>query len=140
MSYLLDTNVVSELARPQPEAAVTRWLKEIPAEDLFLSVITLGELRRGVERLPAGARREKLRRWLEQDLCAWLGPRLLPIDADVADRWGRLLAAAPRTPPAIDSLLAATALTHDLRIVTRNERDFAFPALEVVNPWQPGPT
>jgi len=135
MSYLLDTNVISELARPKPEAAVTRWLADIPVEELFLSVITIGELRRGVERLPAGTRREKLRRWLEVDLQGWLGLRLLPIDAHVADRWGRLLAAAPRTPPAIDSLLAATALTHDLRLVTRNECDFDFAGLEVVNPW-----
>lgn len=138
MSYLLDTNVVSELARSKPEVAVTRWLKEIPADELFLSVITLGELRRGVERLPAGARRERLRRWLEQDLRAWLGPQLLPIDANVADRWGRLLAAAVHTPPAIDALLAATALAHDLRLVTRNERDFDFVGLEVVNPWRLG--
>jgi predicted nucleic acid-binding protein len=136
MSYLLDTNVVSELARQRPEPRVTRWLAEIPTESLFLSVITLGELRRGVERLPAGARREKLRRWLEQDLRAWLDSRLLPIDAKVADRWGRLLAAASRTPPAIDSLLAATALEHDLRLVTRNERDLDFPGLTVINPWR----
>lgn len=135
MSYLLDTNVVSELARPEPDSKVTRWLAEIPAESLFLSVITLGELRRGVERLPAGARREKLRHWLERDLRAWLGSRLLPVDAAVADRWGRLLAAAPRTPPAVDSLLAATALEHDLRLVTRNERDFDFAGLGVINPW-----
>ena len=135
MSYLLDTNVVSELARPNPEPKVTRWLAGIPSESLFLSVITLGELRRGVERLPAGARREKLRRWLEQDLRAWLGSRLLAVDAEVADRWGRLLTAAPRTPPAIDSLLAATALEHDLRLVTRNERDFDYAGLSVINPW-----
>ena len=135
MSYLLDTNVISELARTKPEPRVTRWLAGIPSESLFLSVITLGELRRGVEHQPTGARREKLRRWLEQDLRDWLDSRLLPIDARVADRWGRLLAAAPRTPPAIDSLLAATALEHDLRLVTRNERDFDFPGLAVIDPW-----
>lgn len=138
MSYLLDTNIISELARAKPEPRVTRWLVEIPIESLFLSVITLGELRRGVEHLPAGARREKLRRWLERDLRDWLDSRLLPIDAKVADRWGRLVAAAPRTPPAIDSLLAATALEHDLRLVTRNERDFEFPGLTVINPWNAG--
>jgi predicted nucleic acid-binding protein len=136
VSYLIDTNVVSELARPHPATAVTEWFKGVSNESLFLSALSIGELRRGVESLPAGAKRERLRAWLENDLQAWFGKRLLPIDAAVADRWGRLLASASRTLPAVDALLAATALCHDLRLVTRNVADFDIPGLEVLNPWK----
>lgn len=136
MSYLVDTNVVAELARREPDPRVAAWFREIPDAALHLSVLTLGELRKGVEALPPGTRRERLRVWLENDLTEWFGERLLPVTAAVADRWGRLLAQAGRSLPAIDSLLAATALQHGLRLVTRNERDFRFPGLEVVNPWR----
>jgi hypothetical protein len=85
--------------------------------------------------LPAGQRKEKLCNWLEGELVGWFGPRLLPVTAAVADRWGRLVAAAGRSIPAVDSLLAATALAHDLRLVTRNSADFQFPGLVVLNPW-----
>ena len=98
-------------------------------------VLTLGEIRQGVEALPAGVRRERLRTWLETEIPAWFGRRLLPIDGGVADRWGRLNASSVRTLPAIDSLLAATALHHDLRIVTRNTGDFEGTGAELVNPW-----
>lgn len=136
MSYLLDANVVSELARARPEPAVLDWISAVSDDSLFLSVLTIGELRKGVEALPKGAKRESLRLWLETDLAEWFGERLLPVDEAVADRWGRLLAAAKATPAAVDSLLAATALRHDLRLVTRNVADFDFPGLEVVNPWK----
>jgi predicted nucleic acid-binding protein len=135
MSYLVDTNVISELTRPKPAAAVAAWFEEVADEALHLSVLTLGELRRGVEKLPAGKRKEKLRYWLEQELPAWFGTRLLPIDAAVADTWGRLQAGAERTLPAVDSLLAATALHHHLRLVTRNTMDFDVTGLETINPW-----
>lgn len=136
MSYLLDTIVVSELARPKPNTQVLAWFKGAPDAALHLSVLSLGEIRKGVERLDDSARKEQLRVWLEHELPAWFGERMLPVSAGVADRWGRLLARLGRTAPAIDSLLAATALHHGLRFVTRNERDFAFPALEIVNPWR----
>jgi toxin FitB len=135
VSYLVDTNVISELARPKPTAAVAAWFEEVADEALHLSVLTLGELRRGVEKLPSGKRKEKLRYWLEQELPAWFGTRLLPIDAAVADTWGRLQAGAERTLPAVDSLLAATALHHHLRLVTRNTMDFDVAGLETINPW-----
>ena len=137
MSYLLDTNVISELVRTSPSAKVVGWFDDIPDEALHLSVLSLGEIRRGVERLADGARKERLRLWLENDLPAWFGNRLLNVDAEVAERWGRLLAAVGRPLPAVDSLLAATALHHELRLVTRNARDFAdLPGLDVVNPWE----
>jgi len=135
VSYLLDTNVVSEVVRARPSPDVVRWLRDVPDEALHLSVLSLGELRHGAERIGDGRRKEKLRLWIEQDVPAWFEERLLPISAAVADRWGRLLAEMRRPVPAIDSLLAATAITHGLRLVTRNERDFAFPGLEVLNPW-----
>ena len=136
MSYLIATCVISELVRPKPDAAVLDWFANTPDEALFLSVLTLGEIRKGVEKLPEPQRREKLRLWLEHDLRDWFGPRILPIGPDVADHWGRLLAQAGRPVPAIDSLLAATALHHDLRLVTRNTKDFNYAGLEVINPWQ----
>ena len=136
MSYLLDTNVISELVRKRPSTRVVRWFKTIPDGALHLSALTIGEIRKGVEKLDDTPRKEQLRLWLEQDLPAWFESRILPVSVPVADRWGRLLAALPKTPPAIDSLLAATALHHELRLVTRNDRDFAYPGLDVVNPWQ----
>lgn len=135
MSYLLDTNVVSELARSQPAPQVLSWFKGVDDAQLHLSVLTLGELRRGIERLPQGKRQESLRRWLEHDVPRRFETRLLPVDGAVAERWGRLCAAAGRTLPAIDGLLAATALCHDLRLVTHNARDFAATGATVVNPW-----
>ena len=136
MSYLLDTNVVSELAKSRPAPAVVAWFSNVPEHFLHLSVLSNGELRSGVERLPDGARKERLRLWLEQDVPAWFGERFLPVSAGIADRWGRLIADSRRPLPAVDSLLAATALHHGLRIVTRNAADFRFPGLDVINPWQ----
>jgi toxin FitB len=135
VSYLLDTNVISELVRTTPDRRVVAWFRGVPDAALHLSVLTLGEIRRGVERLAAGTRREKLRVWLETELPGWFGDRVLTVDAGVADRWGRLLSEVGRPVPAVDSLLAATALHHELRFVTRNVADFALPGLEVVNPW-----
>ena len=135
MSYLLDTNVISELVRPKPTKVVIDWFENIPSEALHISVLTLGEIRKGVEHMPDGVRREKLRLWLEHDLVDWFGDRILPVDLPIADRWGRLLASVGRPVPSIDSLLAATALHHELRLVTRNRKDFDYPGLEVINPW-----
>ena len=137
MSYLIDTNVFSELTRPRPDSGVVDWLRTIPNEDQHLSTLTLGEMRFGAERLAPGSRSEALKIWLDTKIIAAYGDRILPVTAAVADRWARLRAGMDRTLPAIDSLIAATALHHDLRLVTRNERDFKrFPGLEVVNPWR----
>ena len=137
MSYLLDTNVISEHSRTRPNVQVLAWLRTLPIEEQYLSVLTLGEVRNGIERLDDAPKRDRLRRWLERDLQDFFDRRLLPVTAAVADRWGRLRAAMRRPVPAIDSLLAATALHHDLRLVTRNEQDFLqFPGLVVVNPWR----
>ena len=137
MSYLIDTNVLSELRRKEPNPGVVAWFEERPATTLYVSVLTLGEIRKGIEALSKSKRKLKLLDWLETELPAFFSGRVLPIDEEVADRWGRLLAAAGRPLPAIDSLLAATALTHGLALVTRNLDDFPHPALEIINPWEP---
>jgi hypothetical protein len=136
--YLLDTNVISEIRRPRPEPRVIAWLDSVPASAQFLSVLTLGEIRRGVEGLSDATRKEQLRLWLEVHLPQRFGTRLLAITSEVADRWGRLppLPVRRRKSSTIDRLLAATALRHGLRIVTRNEEDFTYPGLEVINPWR----
>jgi len=135
MSYLLDTNVLSEIRRKAPHPGVEAWVADRKPESLYLSTLTLGEIRRGIEGLPASTRRLGLSDWLENDLTRFFAGRLLAIDAAVADRWGRLLADAGRPMPVIDSLLAATALQHDLVLVTRNLRDFGFAGLRTFDPW-----
>lgn len=134
MSYLLDTNVLSELRRKTPNAGVVDWFSRRPASSLYLSVLTLGELRKGVEGVADVDRRTALLDWLEVELPAFFTGRVLPLDAHVADRWGRLMAAAGRSLPAIDSLIGATAAHHGLSLVTRNVRDHADLGQEVINP------
>ena len=106
-----------------------------PASTLYLSVLTLGELRKGIEAVSDATRRMALTDWLDSELPAFFAGRILAIDAGVADRWGRLLAVAGRPLPAVDSLLAATALHHRLSMVTGNSRDFTGTGLDVINPW-----
>ncbi len=135
MSYLLDTNVLSELRRKAPNDRVVNWMAQRPASTLYLSVLTLGELRKGVEGLTDAGRRAALLDWLETELPAFFTGRILPVDAQVADRWGRLVAAAGRPLPAIDSLIGATAAHYGLSLVTRNVRDYADLGLDIIDPW-----
>jgi predicted nucleic acid-binding protein len=135
LSYLLDTNVLSELRRKTPNAGVVNWFAKRPASSLFLSVLTLGELRKGVEGAADADRRMVLLDWLETELPTFFTGRLLPVDARVADRWGRMMAAAGRPVPAIDSLIGATAAHYGLSLVTRNVKDYADLGLDVINPW-----
>ncbi|MFM6993142.1 MAG: type II toxin-antitoxin system VapC family toxin [Rhodoferax sp.] len=135
MSYLLDTNVLSELRRKSPDATVVEWFARRPPSTLYLSVLTLGELRKGIEGVADSKRRMSLTDWLETDLPAFFVGRILPIDVQVAERWSRLVATAGRPLPAIDSLLGATAAQHGLSIVTRNGKDFAAMGVDIINPW-----
>ena len=137
MSYLLETNVLSELRRKSPDETVVEWFARRPPSTLYLSVLTLGELRKGIEGVADSKRRMSLNDWLESDLPAFFVGRILPVDAQVAERWGRLVATAGRPLPAIDSLLGATAAQHGLSIVTRNGKDFADMGLDIINPWAP---
>lgn len=136
MGYLLDTNVISEWVKPKPNKRVYEWLSAVPSEHLFISVLTLGEIRKGVEKINDIKRKTKYLHWLEHELPSWFATRVLDIDSLVSDRWGRLLAHENRPLPVIDSLLAATALHYDFKMITRNDADFAFSSLEVINPWK----
>jgi predicted nucleic acid-binding protein len=136
MSYLIDTNVISETFRPHPHPSVTKWFGSIPSESLYLSVLSLGEIRRGAEMLDETQKKQRIIQWLEHDLTQWFEDRLLSIDVSVADKWGFLLAHSRQKIPAIDSLIAATALSHNLKLVTRNVSDFQIPGLEVINLWE----
>ena len=138
MSYLLDTNVVSEWTKVRPHAGVVSWLHEVDEDRVFLSVITLAELRYGVDRLPTGTRRGILDAWLANELPLRFESRILPIDSAVADASGRLTAQAEargRTLSAMDALIAGTAVVHGLTVVTRDTGDFEIAVKSVLNPW-----
>jgi predicted nucleic acid-binding protein len=135
LKYLIDTNVLSEIRRKSPDVNVVQWINSRPSTSLFLSVLTLGELRKGIDSLSDAKRRLKLLDWLETDLPLFFTGRILSIDEGVADHWGQLMAAAGRPIPAIDSLLGATAAYHGLTMVTRNSKDFKNLGLSVFNPW-----
>jgi len=137
--FLLDTNTVSELVSAKPHPRVLDWMEAADENRLFLSVMTLGEIRQGVAALPQSKKRTRLETWLEVDLRSRFGGRILAIDGAVADRWGWIMAQAQvrgMTLPVVDGLLAATALHHNLTAVTRNVRDFAVVGLSVLNPWE----
>jgi len=137
MKYLIETNVISELVKLKPNSKVTHWLNQIPLETTFLSVLTLGEIRKGIENVTELKRKKKLLIWLEHELAQLFNGRILNISHQVADRWGRLQSQTKRTLPAIDSLIAATALHHDMALVTRNSDDFIdCDGLEIINPWE----
>ncbi len=138
MSFLLDTSVVSELVKKNPHDRVLDWIGGQDEALLFLSVLTLGELEKGIAKLPASARKTRLLSWVRRDLAERFGNRLLPIDMHVAARWGQLAGESERRGrplPVIDSLLAATALVHGLQMVTRNIEDFQRCGVAYVDPW-----
>jgi predicted nucleic acid-binding protein len=138
--FLLDTNCISEAVRLKPEPRVMAWMEGADESLLHLSVLTMGEIRKGLAALQQSKRRTQLETWLELELQARFSGRILPIDAAVADRWGLLAASAKRRGKAlssIDGLLAATAIHHNLTIVSRNVSDFANTYVPVVNPWEP---
>ena len=137
--YLLDTNCVSEVVRVKPDPRVIGWLETADESLLYLSVLTLGEIRKGVASLPQSKRRTSLESWLNTEMRVRFSTRILSIDAKIADRWGMLAAAAKgkgRALSIIDGLLAATALQHNLTVVSRNEADFAGVPVQVLNPWK----
>lgn len=134
MRFLVDTNVISELAKPRPDSQVRRWAS-VGIEAAFVSSISIGEIVKGIERLTPGKRRSALEDWLRALSTDAFKARVIPVDEVIAAEWGRLCVEARRTPPCADSLLAATARVHDLAVATRNVRDFADFRVSVVNPW-----
>lgn len=138
MIYLLDTDVVSELIKPRPDPGLTDWLAGVDEANLFISVITLAEIRYGIERLPDGARRAGLESWLTEDLVQRFERRIIEIDAAIADCWGRLVArcrAAGRPIGGMDGFLAATAECKAMTLITRNVAHFTRLGVTLLNPW-----
>lgn len=137
--FLLDTNIISELVKPRPEANVAAWIEATDESLLYLSVLTLGEIQRGIASLPSSKRRAALEAWLSKDLRTRFEGRILIVDEEVADRWGLLTAMARNNGivlPVIDGLLAATALEHNLTLVTRDVGQIPSMGVAVFNPWQ----
>lgn len=138
MNYILDTNVISELVAKQPNQRVVDWIDHLDPNHVFISVITIGELRKGIEKLAESPRREALQNWLATDLLSRFSDRILPLDTDVMLTWGVLtgqLERIGRPLPAIDSLIAALALHHTFILATRNEHDFMDTGIILINPW-----
>ncbi len=139
MSFLLDTNLVSEWVKPMPDPGVVTWSDAIDEDRVFLSVITLAELRHGVERLAQSRRRAQLEAWLDDELPSRFEGRVLPVDADVAHVWGRLVARSHdrgRPLGIMDAFVAATAYVHGLTVVTRNAEHFQVTEVPLHNPWR----
>ena len=136
MNYLLDTNVISELYKPRGSEKVNTMIAGIPLENLYLSVITLGEMSYGIERLPANIKKHELSIFLYSTLPEWFKNRILPLDNELAIGWGRMRARVERTLPSLDSLIAATALMNNMTLITGNTKDFEdIPGLALLNPW-----
>jgi toxin FitB len=138
VSFLLDTNVVSEWTKPHPNRGVVEWLEKVDEDEVFLSVVTFAELRHGIDRLAAGARRRKLDQWLRSEVPARFEGRIVLIDGAIADEWGRLVAqreAGGKPIHAMDAFIAATARVHELTLVTCNVSDFSPSLKTIVNPW-----
>src|SRR5574341_444224 len=139
MKYLLDTCVISELVAKQPNLHVLEWIDSVDPDGVYLSVITIGEITKGIEKLPNSKRRQELNDWLENELLIRFQENLVDLDANILIKWGQLNARLEmngQKMPAIDSLIAATALEHGLVLVTRNEADFTETGVEILNPWK----
>ena len=136
--YLLDTCVISEFKKPRPDSGLFAWLESVDSGTTYLSALSIGELRYGVSRLPKGRKRTELERWLTAEIIPVFTDRILPMTVDVADRWGRLRAHAEsrgKVLSPLDALIAATAVLHNLTLVTRNEKDYPEEII-LLNPWQ----
>ena len=137
MNYLLDTNVISEMQKSDCNQNVKSFIEIIPWDDLYLSALTIGELCYGVERLSHGKKKHELSIWLYTELPQWFNRRILNLDTDVLTEWGKLRAKAERTLPAVDSLIAASAIVNHMFLVTRNTKDFdGIDGINMINPWE----
>jgi len=138
MKYLLDTCVISELVKPVPNDKVITWLSSIDESKLYISVLTFGEIEKGIEKLADGSKKKKLKLWLEDDLKQRFEGRLIPIDLKVALKWGQVQAIseqAGKALPAIDGLIAVSAIANNCIVVTRNTTDMEQSSVELFNPW-----
>ena len=136
---MVDTCVISEMARPRPDKRVAAWLSRCEEEALFLSVLTLGEIQKGIAKLEDSRRRTRIQHWLDSELRRRFAGRILPIDEEAALTWGVVQGEVERhgvSIPAVDGLLAATAIAHNLTVVTRNEQDMRPTGARILNPWE----
>lgn len=141
MRYLLDTGLLSELVRPRRDAGVLAWLAATPEAALAISVVSLGEIAKGMHQVADEARRERIRAWMEGDLKLRFRERLLPVDLETAEAWGAICGEAARRGeplPVMDAWIAAAARRHGLIVVTRNVGDLARCGAEVLDPWRGG--
>lgn len=141
MTWLLDTNVVSEIRRRPGNPRVLRWLDLHVLQSTFLSVVTVGEIQAGIGRLPQGRRKDELQTWFQDEVIDSWADRIIDLDVEVMQAWGRMTAEASgrgQTLPILDSLVAATARVHELTVVTRNARDFVACGVSAENPWEIG--
>lgn len=139
MNYLLDTCVISELIKKIPNKKVVNWISKIPEESLFLSVFTIAELHKGIEKLSAGRKKTELHEWVNLDLKNRFENRILVFDLDAAEKWGAIQAAAEisGTPMSlIDGLICSIAVTHEMTLVTRNNKDMGASGVALLNPWE----
>jgi len=139
MKYLLDTCVVSELIKKIPNKNVLRWLENQDEEDLYLSVLTFGEIQKGIEKAPDKIRKKKLQAWLEKDLRERFEGKIIPVDLKVAIKWGEIQGITEKegiTMPSIDGLIAISALAYGCTVVTRNTSDMENSTVELLNPWE----
>jgi len=139
MKALLDTCVISELVSKKPNPKVVEFVDSLDVEDVFLSVITVGEIVKGIEKLPSSKRRSELQAWLNDDLLVRFEGNVVPLDIDIMTEWGRITArleSKGKTMPVIDSLIAATVLDRKMTLVTRNVSDFEGTDAEILNPWE----
>jgi toxin FitB len=136
--YLVDTNILSELTKPIPAPQVEAFLRQ-SKDRVFVSVFSIGEIRKGISSLPASNRRAALEDWLDNEIMPWLGDRVLPVTLAIAERWGDLAAqskAKGRPRPVVDAVIAATAFQHDLVLVTRSVKDYEDLGITILNPWE----
>ncbi|NJL90424.1 MAG: type II toxin-antitoxin system VapC family toxin [Coleofasciculaceae cyanobacterium SM2_1_6] len=139
MRYILDTNIISELIIKLPDQNVITWVRNVNRDDLFLSVITIGEIRKGITKLPKSLRKDNIQNWLESELLTDFEARILPLDLSVMLVWGELIGELEkkgRNLPTLDSLIAATTKYYDFTLVTRNTKDFEGIGINIFNPFE----
>ena len=142
MNYLLDTCVISELFKKQPDLNVVEWVSNIDETNLFISVLTIGEIHKGIEKLPASKKKDKLHKWVNIDLKERFNNRIIDIDRHVVTTWGKVQARSEflgQALPAIDGLIASTGIAHDLIVVTRNTKDMEISGVTLLDPWEATP-
>jgi len=140
MKYLLDTCVISELIKKNPNKQVVEWISKTTETNLFISVLTIGELHKGIEKLPESRKKEKLHKWLNCDLKERFKDRIIDFDLQVATTWGKIQArseSAGKAMPAIDGMIAATGIANDFIIVTRSTSDMEISGASLLDPWLP---